>query len=158
VRQGRNTAVNGKTVVRLYACPTLCLVLLFVFAVALVAADATPLASIGKIATAFSEGDPDGVLEYFDSQMKGYPELQQKVEALAEQADVSCAIEVVTDEDTGGVHKLDLDWYMQLTPESGVGPLERRRERIQVEMKLIKKTWKVTSMSPTKMFEPMEVK
>ena len=53
--------------------------------------------ALGKIATALSEGDSDGTLEYFDSQMKGYADLEQKIVALTEQADVSCAIDVVTD-------------------------------------------------------------
>ncbi len=130
-----------------------------IFALTLLAAEPTPLASIAKIATALSEGDPDGTLEYFDSSMKGYGELEQKIVALTEQADVSCAIDVVTDtEAEGGIHKLDLDWYLQMTPESATGPLERRRERIQVEMKLIKKQWRIISMSPTKIFDPIEIK
>jgi hypothetical protein len=131
---------------------------LFFFALTMLAADPTPLASIAKIASALSEGDSDGALEYFDSQMKGYAELEQKIQALAEQADVSCAIDVVTDNEMDGVHKLDLDWYMMLNPQSGVGPLERRRERVQVEMKLIKKAWRITSIAPTTIFDPIQVK
>jgi hypothetical protein len=135
-----------------------CLVLVLIGVGVLKAAEATPLASIAKIATALSEGDADGVLEYFDSQMKGFPDLEQKIQALTEQADVSCAIDVVTDTEAAGVHKLDLDWYMQLSPESATGPLERRRERVQVEMKLIKKAWRITSISPTTIFEPIQIK
>jgi hypothetical protein len=128
------------------------------FAFTMLAAESTPLASIAKIATALSEGDSDGTLEYFDSQMKGYPDLEQKIVALTEQADVSCAIDVVTDTEENGVHKLDLDWYLQMTPQSATGPVERRRERIQVEMKLIKKQWRITAMSPTNIFDPIPIK
>ena len=121
------------------------------------AAESTPLASIAKIATALSEGDSDGTLEYFDSQMKGFGDLEQKVQALAEQADVSCAIDVVSDNEADGVHKLDLDWYMELKAQSGNGALERRRERVQVEMKLIKKAWRITSISPLTIFDPLHI-
>jgi hypothetical protein len=125
---------------------------------ALLAAEQTPLASIAKIATALSEGDSDGALEYFDSQMKGFPDLEQKIQALAEQADVSCAIDIVTDTESDGVHKLDLDWYMELKAQNGNGPLERRRERVQVEMHLIKNAWRITSMAPTPIFDPIQIK
>jgi hypothetical protein len=133
---------------------------LFLFALAglMLAAESTPLASIAKIATALSEGDSDGTLEYFDPQMKGYADLEQKIVALAEQADVSCAIDVVTDTEADGVHKLDLDWYLQMTPQAATGPLERRRQQIQVEMKLIKKQWRITSMSPTTIFDPIQIR
>ena len=124
----------------------------------LLAADSTPLASVAKIAAALSQGDSDGALEYFDSDMKGYADLEQKIVALTEQADISCAIDVVTDTEENGLHKLDLDWYVQMTPQSATGPVERRRERIQVEMKLIKKQWRITSMTPTKIFDPIPIK
>ena len=124
----------------------------------MLAAEATPLASVAKIAAALSQGDSDGTLEYFDSDMKGYSDLEQKIVALTEQADVSCAIDVVTDTEENGIHKLDLDWFLQMTPQSATGPLERRRERIQVEMKLIKKQWRITSMSPTRIFDPIPIK
>jgi hypothetical protein len=117
------------------------------------AAEQTPFTSIAKLATALSEGDADGTLEVFDSQMKSYGELEQKVEALTAQAEVSCAIDVVSDVETDGVHKMDLDWLMQLKPQSDDSPLERRRERVQIEIRQIKGVWKITSISPISVFD-----
>ncbi len=121
------------------------------------AAASTPLDSIAKLATALSEGDPDGALEFFDPQMKDYAEIEDKLEALTAQADVSCAIEVVTDVESGGVHKLDLDWLMQLTPQSDETHLERRRQRVQVEMRQIKGVWKITSLSPAAILDSVHI-
>ena len=90
--------------------------------------------------------------------MKSYPEIEQKLEALTEQADISCAIDVVTDQETGGVHKLDLDWLMQLKPQSDGGQLEQRRERVQVEMRHIKGVWKVTSLTPITIFDSLHIR
>src|SRR5579863_613877 len=112
------------------------------------AADRTPFASLATLATALSENDPDSALDYFDSRMKSYGEIEQKVEALTAQADISCAIDVVTDTEADGVHKLDLDWFMQLKSQIDDAQLERRRERVQVEMRLIKGIWKITDISP----------
>lgn len=131
---------------------------LTLFAILALAAESTPLASIAKIATALSEGDSDGALEYFDSHMAGYPDIQQKLEAIAEQADVSCAIDIVADEAVGDAHKLDLDWYMEMKAQSGSGALERRRERVQVEMKAFKGVWKITSLAPVSIFNPLPIR
>jgi hypothetical protein len=136
------------------------LVALTVFAVGvglLLAAEKTPFASLASLATALSENDADGALEIFDSQMKSYPEIEQKLEALTAQADINCAIDVVTDEETNGLHKLDLDWFMQLKSQIDDSQLERRRERVQVEMRLVKGVWKITSLSPIGIFNNINI-
>jgi hypothetical protein len=134
-------------------------VALAVFAAGLVlAADQTPLASLASLATALSDADSDTALEYFDSQMKSYPEIEQKLEALTAQADVSCAIDVVTDVEADGVHKLDLDWLMQLKSQADDTQVERRRLRVQVEMRQIKGVWKITSISPINILDSIHIR
>lgn len=121
------------------------------------AADQTPLASLAKLATALSESDSDSALDYFDSHMKSYGEIEQKLEALTAQADISCAIDVVDDMEAEGVHKLDLDWFMQLKSQIDDSQFERRRERVQVEMRQFKGVWKITALSPISIFDPLKI-
>jgi hypothetical protein len=121
------------------------------------AAEKTPLASLAALATALGGNRSSDALEYFDSHMKNYGEVEQKLDALTAQADnISCAIDIVTDEETDGVHKLDLDWFMQLKTQSG--EVERRRERVQVEMRQFKGVWKITSISPLSIFEAISIR
>jgi hypothetical protein len=127
-------------------------------AAGLLAADDTPLNGIANLATALSESDPDGALRYFDSQMKDYPVIEMNIEALTSQTDISCLIDIVKDDESDGVHTLDLDWFMQLKAQSGDEQLERRRERVQVEMRLIKGRWKVTKMAPLTIFDPIRIR
>jgi hypothetical protein len=122
------------------------------------AADQTPFASLANLATALSESDSDSALEYFDSHMADYGEIEQKIEALTTQADISCAIDIVTDTEAGGIHKLDLDWFMQLKSQIDDSQLERRRERVQVEMRQIKGVWRITSISPISIFGPLQIR
>jgi hypothetical protein len=82
------------------------------------AAEQTPLAAIADLATDLSESDPDGVLRYFDSQMKDYGTIEADIEALTAQADISCAIDIVKDDESNGVHKLDLDVFMDSNHEA----------------------------------------
>jgi hypothetical protein len=124
----------------------------------LLAAESTTFTSIAKLATALSESDADGALDLFDSHMQGYGEIEQKIEALTAQADISCAIDVVTDVETDGVHKLDLDWLMTLKPSTDDSSnSERRRERVQIEMRQIKGVWKITSIASPKIFDPVHI-
>jgi hypothetical protein len=122
------------------------------------AADETPFASLAKLATALSENDVDSALGYFDSHMKNYAGIEQKIEALTAQSDISCAIDVVEETEADGVHKLDLDWFIQLTNQTDSARLERRRERVQVEMRQFKNVWKITSISSVTILDPMQIK
>jgi hypothetical protein len=122
------------------------------------AAEKTPFASLANLASALSQNDADAALEYFDSNMQTYGEIEQKIEALTAQADISCAIDIVTDVEGDGIHKLDLDWFMQLKSQTDDSQLERRRERVQVEMHEIKGVWKITALSPISIFDPLKIK
>jgi hypothetical protein len=126
--------------------------------IVLLAADETPLASLANLSTALSENDPDSALSYFDSQMKGYSTIDANLDALTAQTDISCAIDIVTDEESKGVHKLDLDWLMELKSRGDDPQLERRRERVQVEMRQVKGRWKIISMSPLSILDPIHIK
>ena len=130
---------------------------LLLFCFTMVAAEQTPFAAIADLATALSENDPDGVLRYFDSQMKDYGAIEANVEALAAQADVSCAIDIVRDDESNGIHKLDLDWFMELKSQGANPQVERRRERVQVEMREIKGKWKITALSPLSILGPIQI-
>ncbi len=125
---------------------------------ALLAAEETPFASIANLATALSQNDPDSALRIFDAQMKDYGAIQADVEALAAQTDVTCAIDIVADEESNGVHKLDLDWFMTLKSQAADPRPEQRRERVKVEMRQIKGRWKITAISPLSILDPIHVR
>jgi hypothetical protein len=128
------------------------------FTLPVLAAEQTPFASLANLATALSENDSDSALEAFDPQMKGFTDIERNIEAMTAQADVSCSIDVVTDMEEGGVHKLDLDWYMQLKSITDESRLERRRERVQVEMRQIKGKWKISSLTPVSILDPVRIR
>jgi len=94
----------------------------------------------------------------FDRQMPGYYALERNVQAIADQCDVASTIDVVTDDEAGNVHKLDLDWFLQVTSRTDPNLLERRRVRVKVEMRQIKGRWKITAMEPVSILEPLRVR
>ncbi len=118
----------------------------------------TPLAILAELASDLSQGDPVAAIGMFDSGMAGFGRIEANIRALAAQTDVSCAIEIVSDEETGGVHKLDLDWLMTLKSQGDEVSVERRRERVQIEMKQVKGKWKITAFSPAGVLNPIQVR
>ena len=74
-----------------------------------------------------------------------------------DQAEVSCAIEILSDSEAGGVHKLELDWIMNLKSMGDNITLERRREQVKIEMRQIKGKWKITAMAPLSILDPIHI-
>lgn len=121
------------------------------------AAEKTPYTEIASLAAALGENNAAGAISYFDSHMSGYGDIEQKIEALTAQDEISCGIEVVSDAEKNGVHQLDLDWFMQLTTQGETKQMERRRQRVEVEMRQIKGKWKITALSPVGIFDPIVI-
>lgn len=140
------------------ACATCFAVALVLMASTADAAEKTPLAALASLSTALGDNDADGALEFFDSGMAHYGQIEQNIEALTAQDDVSCAIDIVTDTETNGVHKLDLDWFMELKSQGATAQTEQRRVRVAVEMRLIKGHWKITSLAPVSIFDPIAIR
>jgi hypothetical protein len=118
---------------------------------------ATPFNTIAKLAADLSQSDDSGALSAFDSSMKDYGAIEQNIEALVAQTQILSAIDVVEDVEKDGVHKMTLDWYMTLTLMSDSTRTERRREEVKVEMRQIKGKWKITSMAPLTILNPINI-
>ena len=117
----------------------------------------TPITVLADLASALSQGDPDDAMAVFDKSIKDYEQIETNIEALAEQTDILCAIDIVTDNESAGVHKLDVDWFMQLKTAANSETLERRRERVNIEMRQISGKWKITALSPLKILDPIRI-
>ncbi len=112
---------------------------------------------IASLANSLSENDGPGALSIFSSGIAGYGEISGDLDALTSQTDVLCAVDIVADNETAGIHKLDTDWYMQLKSRADGGPTERRRERVQLQMELSKGKWRITALSPLEILAPIKV-
>ena len=131
--------------------------LLLISAAGLPAAEQTPFSTLASLATYFSENDAASVIALFDPQMKGYGEIVRNVDAITAQTDPSCALDILDDTETNGVHKLDVDIVFQLKSKADRNRVERRRERLQIEMRQIKGKWKITAFSPLSILDPIHI-
>ncbi len=110
---------------------------------------------IADLATNLNEKNQTDALGAFDSRMKQFGEIDNDVDALVTQNDVLCAIDIVGDRQTGPIHTLDLDWYLQLKSRTDAGPVVQRRERVQVTLEQIRGKWKISSIEPLGILSPL---
>jgi hypothetical protein len=111
---------------------------------------------IASLANSLSENDGPGALSIFSSGISGYGEISGDLDALSSQTDVLCAIDILADNETAGIHKLDTDWYLQLKSRADGGPTERRRERVQLQMEMLKGKWRITAISSLNILAPIK--
>ncbi len=109
---------------------------------------------IAGLASDLNEKNQFGATSVFSSGMKAYGEIDNDIDALVTQNDLLCAIDVISDRQTGDVHTLDLDWYMQLKARTDSGPLHQRRERVKVTVKKLKGKWEIVDMDSLKILSP----
>ena len=111
---------------------------------------------IASLANSLSENDGPGALSVFSSGIAGYGEISGDLDALTSQTDVLCSIDIVADNETAGVHKLDTDWYLQLKSRADAGPTERRRQRVQLQVEMLKGKLRITAISPLEILAPIK--
>ncbi|HVW10233.1 MAG TPA: hypothetical protein VHC90_16715 [Bryobacteraceae bacterium] len=120
---------------------------------------------IAKMASALSDGDAYRAIESFDKNMPGYNSIVEHIQALTEQTEILCSIEVVSDKEADNpaadIHHLDLDWFMTLTSKADGGPVERRRMRVEVAARRVKtksgEDWRIIELSPASIFDPIKI-
>ncbi len=101
-------------------------------------------------------------LRLFDREnFAGYPELESHIVALTTQSDIASSVETVSIERSDSGYRLRVDWLLQLSVLETPGPLETRREVVEIsaadlnnESEQKKKRWRITSLKPLEFFRP----
>lgn len=109
---------------------------------------------VARLAADLNDKNESGILGAFDSKMKQYGEIDNDIDALVTQNDILCAIDIVSDRMTQGIHTLDLDWYLQLKSRADAGGVLKRRERVKVEIVLIRNKWKIGNITSLSVLSP----
>ncbi len=117
--------------------------------------DDTALRVVAELAEALGNGDGGGAIALFDPEMRGYGEARGDIDALTSQTDVLCAIDAVQDRETGSVHVVDTDWYLQLKARADTGISERRRQRVELTLRIIRGHLRISGMAPLEILAPI---
>jgi hypothetical protein len=95
-------------------------------------------------------------LRLFDRrQFAAYPELESHIVALTTQSDIASSVETVAIERDGGGYRLRVDWLLQLSILETPGPLEMRREVIEISaVEQEQGRWRISGLKPAAFFRP----
>ena len=110
---------------------------------------------IANLASSLSAGNGPAALSAFDSSAANYGQIANDIDALTSQSDVLCAIDVIADSETGGVHKVDTDWYLEIKPQADGAGAQRRRQRVSLQMESKRGKWKIAAMDPFSVVSPV---
>jgi hypothetical protein len=110
-----------------------------------------------KIASALSDDDPAMFIEAVDPGMPNFQDFRRDVVALADLADVTNSIEVLSDSGDDTHRAEELDWFLEIVGKSEPHPLERRREVVKFRLERKGKKWKIVSIEPLHFFAPPKI-
>ena len=102
---------------------------LILFVATLAFADTTQelIDLFGSMASALSEDNPAVFLRAIDPSAPGYAALARNVNALANQNELTCSIEIVKQEGDGRVQTVELDWLLEIKTRITFSCAARRR-------------------------------
>jgi len=109
---------------------------------------------IVSAAGALSAGKPELFLEAFDPAMPDFDKLRYAIIGLASQADLSCSIEVLSNEGDDDARTLTLDWILRIDHKDNIPGAERRQKTVKCRVKRNGKKWRIVSFDPLDLFAP----
>lgn len=113
---------------------------------------------LGALATALSEGNSSAFLDRIDHSMPDYYKLEQYIDALTGEDEISCSIDIVKQEGDDQSQALELDWFLQIHSLGPLGTVERRRQTVKIRLERKKKKWKIVALDPITLFAPPAVR
>jgi hypothetical protein len=95
-------------------------------------------------------------LRWFDREgFDAYPTLESHVVALTTQSDIASSIQILAIEQVQQGYHVRVDWLLQLSVKETPGPLETRREVVEVSARQERKgKWRITNLGPVDFFRP----
>jgi len=123
--------------------------LLAAFGTALADDQRDALDIVAPLADALSNSDPDSFVRALPGDLPNKRELQDNVNALIAQAEVSSSVEAITATKTSA----ELDWYMEIRSRETRSVVERRRGVVVVQFQ----KGKLQSIEPASFFAPPKI-
>jgi len=109
---------------------------------------------ITEAASSLSAGKPEMFLEAFDPSMPEFEKLRAAVVGLVSQADLSCSIEVLSNQGDDAARTLELDWILRIDHRDGSPGSTRRQIAVKCQVRKNGKKWRIVSFDPLELFAP----
>ena len=109
---------------------------------------------ITSAVSGLSAGKAELFLEVFDSSMPDFGKLRTAIEGLTRQAELSCSLEVLSNEGDDAARTLSLDWILHIVHKDGSPGSTRRQKTVKCEFRKSGKKWRIVSFDPVDLFAP----
>jgi murein L,D-transpeptidase YcbB/YkuD len=109
---------------------------------------------LASMASALSEGNPAVFLRAIDPSAPGYAELARNVNALANQNELTCSIEISKQEGDDHSQTVELDWLLEIRGKDQSPVFLRRQAMVKCRLERRKNKWRVISLDPARFFAP----
>ena len=143
---------------RVFLCSTA------LFPTAALAADLpeTPVNRLAILASALTGGDPVAALDCFFPSSPDFATIENYLEALTAQTQISCAIETISESGGDSARALETDWLLQLIAHTSVTSSERRRQSVTIQMRLDRQKgrqkWRIHNLAPLSILSPINIR
>jgi hypothetical protein len=107
---------------------------------------------IASAAGALSAGKVELFLDAFDPAMPEFDKLRYNVVGLTSQGDVSCSIEIVSNEGDDSARTLTLDWILTIEQKDNSAGSTRRQKTVKCQLRKTGKNWRIVSFEPLDLF------
>jgi hypothetical protein len=107
------------------------------------------------IAGALSNSDGPRFMDYIDKSAPAYEDIQTDVTALTAQNTIAASLDVLKESGDDQHVEALVDWYMQINSDDMLEHATRRRMRVTVVERKIKGHWKVVSITPLSILDPV---
>src|SRR3954453_17391631 len=108
----------------------------------------------GDMASALTEGNPEGFLRPIDPAAGNYAALAANIRGLAMQNDLSSSIELNKQEGDDNIQVVELEWLLNIRGRNESHLAARRQGIIKCRLERRIKKWRIVSLEPAEFFAP----
>ena len=109
---------------------------------------------VATLAAALAEPNDAGFMKPIAKSFDQHDRIERLVRALIQTNDVVSSISPIMNEGDDKQRTLEVDWYMEIQPQTAGGTQTRRHESIKLTLTKTGKRWMITALAPIEFFAP----
>lgn len=109
---------------------------------------------VATLAAALAEPNYAGFMKPIAKSCDQHDRIERLVRALIQTNDVVSSISPIMNEGDDKQRMLEVDWYMEIQPQTAGGNQTRRHEYIKATLTKTGKRWMITALIPIEFFAP----
>jgi hypothetical protein len=107
-----------------------------------------------SMASSLSEGNPGIFMRAIDPSLPSYQRFAANIYALADQNELSNAVEIISQKGDDRIQDVELDWLLQIKGKGESQVFVRREVLVKCRLERQKKKWRIVALDPADFFAP----